>query len=143
MKEEAVKHRDCKTTRRTEDYLEAIYVMILNGQKPGVRSLARRLMVKPSSVLEFLRKLDREGFIRYKGGGDIEITEKGLEVAKQVYQRHRIISEFLQRLGVPRDIAEVDACYVEHGIHHETLEKIIEFLKNYGCSGSKKAFSRE
>ncbi len=120
-----------KTTPRMEDYLEAIYVMILNGEKPGVRALARRLMVKPSSVLEYLRKLDSEGYIEYRKGGRIRLTEKGLKIAQQIYQRHRIISRFLQKLGVPKEIAEIDACYVEHGIHRETLEKIIEFLKKY------------
>ncbi len=111
--------------------MEAIYVMILNGEKPGVRALARRLMVKPSSVLEYLRKLDSEGYIEYRKGGRIRLTEKGLKIAQQIYQRHRIISRFLQKLGVPKEIAEIDACYVEHGIHRETLEKIIEFLKKY------------
>jgi len=52
---------------RMEDYLEAIYVMIINNEKPGVRALARRLNIKPSSVLEYLRKLDKEGYIVYEG----------------------------------------------------------------------------
>ena len=118
---------------RMEDYLEAIYVMIINNEKPGVRALARRLNIKPSSVLEYLRKLDREGYIVYEGGGNIKLTEKGLEIAKKVYKRHRIISEFLQKLGVPKEIAELDACYIEHGIHPETLEKFVKYLEEHKC----------
>lgn len=122
-----------RAPRRMEDYLEAIYVMIINNEKPGVRALARRLNIKPSSVLEYLRKLDKEGYIVYEGGGNIKLTEKGLEIAKKVYERHRIISEFLQKLGVPKEIAEIDACYIEHGIHPETLEKFIKFLEEHKC----------
>ncbi len=118
---------------RMEDYLEAIYVMIINNEKPGVRALARRLNIKPSSVLEYLRKLDKEGYIVYEGGGNIKLTEKGLEIAKKVYKRHRIISEFLQKLGVPKEIAELDACYIEHGIHPETLEKFVKYLEEHKC----------
>ncbi len=118
---------------RMEDYLEAIYVMMINNEKPGVRALARRLNIKPSSVLEYLRKLDREGYIVYEGGGNIKLTEKGLEIAKKVYKRHRIISEFLQKLGVPKEIAELDACYIEHGIHPETLEKFVKYLEEHKC----------
>jgi DtxR family Mn-dependent transcriptional regulator len=119
--------------KRVEDYLEAIYVMMKKGEKPGVRSLARRLGVKPSSVLEYLRRMDAEGYIRYMRGGRIILTEKGLEIAEKTYERHRIICDFLRELGVPPEIAELDACYIEHGIHVETLNKIIEFLKK--CKG--------
>jgi len=50
-----------------------------------------------------------------------------------VYKRHRIISEFLQKLGVPKEIAELDACYIEHGIHPETLEKFVKYLEEHKC----------
>ncbi len=117
--------------RRAEDYLEAIYVMIINGERPRVRELARRLGVKPSSVVEYLRKLAEEGYIIYEKGGKIELTEKGMEIAKKVYRRHVIISKFLQKLGVPKEIAERDACFIEHYIHPITLEKIIEYLRKH------------
>ncbi len=116
---------------RAEDYLEAIYAMIQNDRRPRVRELARRLGVKPSSVVEYLRKLDEEGYIVYRKGGLIKLTKKGEEIAKRVYQRHLLLTRFLVLLGVPRDIAEMDACYMEHGLHNETIEKISEFLRKY------------
>ncbi len=117
-------------TRRTEEYLEAIYVMIINGEKPRVRELARRLGVKPSSVVDYLKRLAREGYIVYEKGGRIELTEKGLKIAEKTYRRHVILSKFLQKLGVPREIAERDACYIEHYITPITLEKIIRYLED-------------
>lgn len=116
-------------TRRTEDYLEAIYVMIINGEKPRIRELARRLGVKPSSVVDYLKRLAREGYIVYEKGGRIELTDKGRVIAEKTYRRHMIISRFLQKLGVPRDIAERDACYIEHYITPITLEKIVKYLE--------------
>jgi DtxR family Mn-dependent transcriptional regulator len=120
---------------RAEDYLEAIYAMIQNGRRPRIRELARRLGVKPSSVVEYLRKLDEEGYIVYRKGGLIRLTKKGEEIAKRVYQRHILLTKFLVLLGVPRDIAEIDACYMEHGLHDETIKKISEFIRK--CMGEK------
>jgi len=118
-----------KISRRAEEYLEVIYSLKSRGEKPGVRKIARILGVKPSSVVDYLRRLCREGYIIYRPGGEIELTEKGLEIARDIRRKHEIIREFLIRIGVPPDIADEDACYIEHGVHPETLEKIIEFLK--------------
>jgi len=121
--------------KRVEDYLEVIYIMICNGEKPRIREIARRLNVKPSSVVEYLRRLHEEGYLIYEKGENITLTEKGLRLAKETYRKHQIITQFLIQLGVSKEIAEIDACYIEHGLHPETLEKIIEFLKN--CEKAK------
>jgi len=113
---------------RIEEYLEVIYVLSLKG-RPRVREIARRLCIKPSSVVEFLRKLANEGYIVYEKGGLIELTEKGYSVARDVFQRHELLVSFLESIGVPREIAEEDACRMEHILHRETIEKIREFLK--------------
>ncbi len=117
-----------KPAKRAEEYLEVIYQLIRRGEKPGVRKIARILGVKPSSALEYLRRLCREGLIIYQPGGDIELTGRGLEIAREISRRHEILRRFLIELGVPPEIADEDACYIEHGVHPETLEKIIEFL---------------
>jgi len=113
---------------RIEEYLEVIYVLSLKG-RPRVREIARRLCIKPSSVVEFLRKLANEGYIVYEKGGLIELTEKGYSVARDVFQRHELLVSFLESIGVPREIAEEDACRMEHILHPGTIEKIREFLK--------------
>lgn len=112
---------------RSEEYLEVIYVLSMNG-RPKVREIARRLCVKPSSVVEFLRKLANEGYIIYEKGGKIELTEKGLKVAREIHERHRLLASFLESLGVPGEIAEEDACKMEHILHPVTISKIREYL---------------
>jgi len=63
--------------------------------------------------------------------GSIELTSKGEKIAKNVYHKHRIIKEFLCRiLELPEDIAEEDACYIEHGVHEETIRKMEELVKD-------------
>jgi len=113
---------------RIEEYLEVIYVLSLKG-RPRVREIARRLCIKPSSVVEFLRKLANEGYIVYEKGGLIELTEKGYSIARDIFQRHELLVSFLESIGVPKEIAEEDACRMEHILHPETIEKIREFLE--------------
>lgn len=121
---------------RAEEYLEAIYILSRSG-KPRIRELARRLCVSPSSVVEYLRRLAEKGYVVYKKGGVVELTPKGRELAEKVYQRHQILTDFLTLIGVPRDIAEIDACKIEHVLHEETLERIVEFVReHYGSARS-------
>lgn len=128
-------------TRRIEEYLEVIYVLSLNG-RPRVREIARRLCIKPSSVVEFLKKLASEGYIVYEKGGKITLTEKGLEIAQNVYRKHQILVEFLESLGVPQNIAKEDACKIEHFLHSETVEKIREFLASQRSQFSRQSYAR-
>ncbi|MEM1767744.1 MAG: metal-dependent transcriptional regulator [Desulfurococcaceae archaeon] len=113
---------------RVEEYLETIYELYCCGERIGIRRLAKKLGVKPSSVIEYLKKLCEEGYIVYEKGGLIMLTNKGFEIAREIKNRHNVIKEFLKILGVSEEIAEIDACYIEHGVHEETIEKIQEFV---------------
>ncbi len=124
--------RKYNLSRRAEEYLELIHIMLKNGERPKIREIARRLGVRPSSVVEYLKRLESKGYIVYEKGGHIYLTEKGLKYAESIYERHKILTKFLELLGVPHDVAEEDACYIEHGIHDITLEKIISFIKKCG-----------
>ncbi len=124
--------RKYNLSRRAEEYLELIHIMLKNGERPKIREIARRLGVRPSSVVEYLKRLENKGYIVYEKGGHIYLTERGLRYAESIYERHKILTKFLELLGVPNDIAEEDACYIEHGIHDITLEKIIRFIKKCG-----------
>ncbi len=118
-------------SKRAQEYLEAILVLEKKNGRARVKDLAERLGVKPSSVVEYLKRLDEKGYVRYRPGTRIRLTEKGRRVAEELYKRHLAIKEFLMLIGVSEDIADEDACYIEHGIHEETLERILGFIKSY------------
>ena len=66
--------------------------------------------------------MDKRGFI--------ELTDKGLQTAREIYERHTLIQEFLiETLGVEADIAEQDACRIEHIISARTFDRIREYVK--------------
>lgn len=122
--------KKCEERARLEEYLEEIYRLSLED-RPRIRTLARRLGVKPSTVVAFLRKLEKEGYLIYEKGGIIFLTEKGKEIAKSIYERHMVIKNFLLVIGVPEEIADEDACLIEHYLHPESVKKLQEFVANY------------
>ena len=63
--------------------------------------------------------------------GTITLLDKGAEIANNIYERHRVLSQMLESMGVSKEVALADACKMEHDISQETFEKIKEyFLKN-------------
>jgi DtxR family Mn-dependent transcriptional regulator len=113
-----------------ETYIERIYE--LKNKKGYVKTvdLANELNVKPSSVTEMLQKLANEGYIIYEKYRRIDLTDKGLELAKALEKRHEAIKKLLMYVGVDEETADKDACVIEHIISEESIEKIMEFTKN-------------
>lgn len=112
-----------------ENYLETILVLKkLNGQVRSI-DIARKLNFSKPSVSRAIGILKEDGFVVINRDGYIEFTEKGKQKAESVYDRHNQITEFLISIvGVSADIAEEDACRIEHVISEETFLKIKEYL---------------
>jgi len=124
-----------RRSKREEEYLEALYVLAKEKKPIRIKNLAKILKIKPSSVIEYLDKLSKKGLVHYEKHEVVMLTEKGAKIAEQIYKRHIALKQFLiLLLKIPEDIAEKDACYIEHEIHEITLARIIkfvEFVTNY------------
>jgi len=116
-------------TRRIEDYLEAIYNLSQRKDYVRVKDIAKELEVRPASVTEMVQRLGELGFVNYEKHGPISLTSKGLEIGMSVKDRHDNLKRLLLILGVPEDVAEKDACIMEHYLHPKTIEHIKKFVK--------------
>ena len=124
--------------KSAEDYLES---MIILKEKNGyIRSvdISDFLGVTKPSVSAAMKHLREDGYIEMNRSGFITITEKGLEIADKIYDRHKKLTDFFVALGVRYDVAESDACKIEHDISDETFEAICNHTKKYGKTKSKK-----
>ncbi len=114
-----------------ENYLETI--LILKEKQGLVRSIdiARALNFSKPSVSRAMGILREDGYIVMEPGGEIELTEKGRAKADGIYERHRLLTEFLQKVsGVDARLAEEDACKMEHIISDETFQGIKRFMRD-------------
>ena len=111
----------------SENYLETI--LMLGEKLPVVRSvdIANELGFKKSSVSIAMKNLREKGHIIVSDAGFITLTESGRHIAEMIYERHKLLSECLVKLGVPEEIASGDACRVEHIISPETFDAIKKF----------------
>ncbi|HDM88902.1 MAG TPA: MarR family transcriptional regulator, partial [Candidatus Bathyarchaeota archaeon] len=92
-------------SRRMEDYLRSIYEIVEHKGFARIKDIARDLDLKPSTVVEMVRKLHRDGFVHYEKYGGVTLTPRGREIAKAIKERHDVFKKFLELLLVPEDIA--------------------------------------
>jgi len=115
---------------REQEYLEAMYFLLREKGIIRVRDLAQKLGVRPASVVDALERLEEKGLVTYRKRERISLTENGIRAASEIAERHELLKRFfIEVLGVPEDVAEQDACYLEHGVHPQTLDRIFMFLK--------------
>lgn len=110
--------------KAAEDYLET---MLMLKEKNGyIRSvdIAQHMGVTKPSVTYTTKRLRENGYITMEPDGLIKLTDSGYEIANRIYTRHKVLSRFFIKLGVPEDIAREDACKVEHDLSPETFEAI-------------------
>ena len=107
-----------------EDYLEAI--LVLQKQKGMVRSvdMARHMGVSKPSVCHAVATLKNGGFLTMDEDYFLHLTDIGREVAEQIYEKHRFFTERLIAAGVDSEIAEADACRIEHVISEESFRRL-------------------
>lgn len=117
------------TNESAENYLETI--LILSQKLPVVRSvdIATELDFKKSSVSVAMKKLRENDHIVVSPEGYITLTPSGKEIADRIYERHTLLSSWLERLGVDSEIAAEDACRIEHVISSESFEAIKKHIK--------------
>lgn len=115
-----------------EDYLEAI--LILREKKGIVRSIdvAQQLGFSKPSVSRAMSILKGSGHITMEKDGRILLTQQGEMVAQAIYERHLLLTDWLVSLGVPHDLAEEDACKIEHDISDETFEALKKYIAKSG-----------
>ena len=119
-----------KVNESAENYLETI--LILSKTLPVVRSvdIANELGFKKSSVSVAMKNLREKNHITVSDSGFITLTKSGREIAEMIYERHTLLSSWLERLGVDHETAAADACRMEHVISKESFEAIKKHVKD-------------
>ena len=113
-----------------EMYLETI--LILTQKSPNVRSIdvCEHMGFSKPSVSRAIGLLKSGGYVEVDPDGYLSLTEHGREVAIKVYDRHKVLTEFLISIGVDSEVASNDACKIEHDISDESLDAIRKFTQN-------------
>ena len=117
--------------KSAEDYLEAM--LMLKEERGYIRSIdvAEKLGVTKPSVSYATKRLRESGYIGLDPAGMIVLLEPGMEIAERIYERHKLLTELLIRLGVSPETARDDACKIEHDLSVETFDAIRRHARQY------------
>lgn len=115
-----------------QDYLEAISILTEQYGKARITDIAGFLGVAKASVVQAIQALKRNGLVVQERYGLVELTPEGARLAIKVRDRHLLFRRFLvDVLGVSLEVAERDACAMEHVVSLETVGKLAHFLETY------------
>jgi len=128
------KHGEKMAATRTEQYVEAVYEIVKKKGYARVKDVSQLLGVGLSAVSEMFSKLSEKGYVNYEKYGGVTLTEKGEEIATRLSKKHEVLREFLIILGIDEEVADEDACEIEHVVKQETMDrltKFVEFVKSH------------
>ena len=114
-----------------EMYLESIYVLCKSKNKVRSIDVAEHMSYSKPSVSRGIGLLKSNGYIEVDKDGYITLTESGEETAKNIFERHTVLTKMLTFIGVSEAVASVDACRMEHVISEETFEAMKNHLEKY------------
>ena len=123
-----------KVSMSHEDYLEAI-VMLGGSQTQSVRSvdIAAKMGVSKASVSKAVTSLKNSGMLEQPYYGDITLTDDGYAYGYAVLKRHEMLTRFLtEKVGLSKQVAEEEACQMEHAISDESFQKWLAYFEKIG-----------
>jgi DtxR family Mn-dependent transcriptional regulator len=115
-----------------EQYLETIYEIEAGGKVASVTDIAEARGVKSPSVTYVLRKLSQPelklvNYERYNR--EVSLTKKGRKIAERLERTHQTLKWFFEMIGLESEVANDDACEIEHIVRPETVDKLTDFVK--------------
>ena len=111
-----------------EMYLESIYVLTRKNSNVLSIDVCEYMGYSKPSVSRAVKILRENGYITMSSKGALSLTPLGLSVAENMYQRHTVLTRFLEKLGVDKETASKDACKIEHVISKESFDAIKKSL---------------
>ena len=117
-----------KTRQSEQDYLESILMLSQTNQAVHRIDVAKRMNVSQAAVNKAVKLLCEKGYV-YEDGKHLFLSEIGKTYAEAIYEKHCIIRDFLQKLGVSPAFSEEDACHMEHIVSEETFSRMKAFLE--------------
>lgn len=119
-----------KIQKSAEDYLETILILYNRQGSVHAIDIANELAFSKPSVSVAMKNLRENGYISVNENNEITLTEAGRKIAETIYERHTLLSSWLEALGVEPKIAAEDACRMEHVISAESFAAIKQHVQN-------------
>jgi Mn-dependent DtxR family transcriptional regulator len=121
-----------KNQESMENYLETIYTLSIKIGNVKSIDVVHELGFSKPSVSVAVKNMKAKGYITVDESGYIKLTDEGRAIATSVYERHTVITQLLEQLGVSKEVAAEDACKMEHVISEESFVAMKNHMEMYG-----------
>ncbi len=112
-------------------YLETIFVLSKESNFVRAIDVGEHMGYSKPSVSRAMATLKKDGYITVEEDGGLKLTDKGLEVASTMYERHTVLTKLLMLLGVDEKTAADDACRMEHVISEKSFQAMKDHMDKY------------
>lgn len=121
-----------RSNESTEMYLETILTESLKHPDVHAIDIANAMGFSKPSVSIAMKNLREQGHVTVDADSHIRLTDSGRAIAESIYDRHRTLTRLFESLGVSPEVAEADACRIEHCISDETFAAIKKHAEKHG-----------
>lgn len=111
-----------------QNYLEIIFILYQKQEIVRNIDIAGELNLARATVTQMLRNLEKKGYIEYKEDKIVRFTKEGEMIAEKLYEKHVYLTKVLKHMGIEDDIAEKEACQIEHAISDNSFKKIKKYF---------------
>lgn len=114
-----------------EHYIETIYLLQKKQKSVFNKDVVDELELSRASVSIAVNKLIKANMLIRRENEELILTESGLKLGEELYNKHKFLTNFLKKIGVDDDVAYIEACNIEHVISNNTIHKIKQFLEEH------------
>lgn len=132
--EGATRYKQTRSAHRqetAEDYAVAIARLIDERGEARVRDLAEVMGVSHVTVVRVLQRLSKDELklVITEPYKPVELTPAGRRLADRARRRHELVRDFLMSIGVPANIAAIDAEGMAHHLSEQTARAMKRALE--------------
>ena len=118
-------------TGTVEDYLKAVYAGTVENPERlmSMGLLARNLGLTAGTATTMVKRIAKQGLLKYQPRQGCELTELGLVEAKKILHKHRLLEFFLVKsLGMDWSEVHQEAEILEHALSDKLLGRLDAYL---------------
>lgn len=116
-------------SKSQEDYLKAMYVLKMKNGEIRVTDIAEYMEISKPSVTKAINNMKEIALVNSKTYGKIELTQKGIDIAKKVLEAYDISYVFLKEvLGLTEEKAKKEAEKLKLTMEDETLNSLAKYV---------------
>lgn len=128
-------------SKSLEEYLKTMYILKKQNDNIRVTDVANKMNCTKASVNKAIYNLKDNCLVNYESYGEIELTEKGEDLAKKILEKYDIVYAFLKDvLNLDKKEAEQQAEQIKLATNDNTINKLAKYvhkvldLNNLDCN---------